>query len=262
LIERRQALLTDLLRVGRGTFGMLGSGWETKLVSSLVEEVKGRSPGAFSTAFEEMLTRFVVAGSEPATFNEIVTVLWRHLAPCSAGDNNLRTALELILDEARLTTVAAVQRAQGANLFKYRLGSRAFLNACAQLSTATSLEHLGRLLQEFGSAVGVSHLDLALYPDGTLAESAVRVLTYIDRGARLASAVVRASELPRIVLAEQPALPGLIFTTLEFGTETLGVVATNLGAGEGGAFEPLRFALATAIKGTMLREQLQRLGGF
>jgi len=260
-IERRQGMLAELLRVGRGAFGMLGSGWESKLLLSLVDELMGRSPDVFRATFDDMLQRTIVAGSEPATFHEIVTVLWRNLAPCSGGDADLRTALESILDEARLTTAAAVQRVQGASHIKDRTASREFASACARLCAATSLEHIGRLLQDCGSAMGVSDLDLALYPEGTLAEGAMRVLTYSDRRARLVSAPVRASEFPRLVLSERPGLPGLTVTSLEFEAELLGVVVMNLGAGAGDNFEPLRSSLSTAVKGAMLREQLKRLGG-
>jgi hypothetical protein len=260
-IGRRQGMLAELLRVGRGAFGMLGVGWESKLVLSLVEQLKGRSPDAFRGTLDEMLQRTIDAGSEPATFHEIVTVLWRNLVQCVGGDADLRTALESILDEARLTTAAAVQRVQGANHIRDRTASREFASACTRLCASTSLEHLGRLLHDCGPAMGISHLDLALYPDGTATESAMQVLSYADRRSRLISTAIRASEFPQLVMAERPGIPGLTVTSLELEAEVLGVVVLNLGAGAGDNFEPLRSSLSVAVKGALVHEQLRRLGG-
>lgn len=260
-LERRQGMIAELLRVGRGAFGMLGSGWESKLLLSLVEQLKGRSPEGFRNTFDEMLQRTIDTGSEPATFHEIVTVLWRNFAQCAGSDADLRTSLESILDEARLTTAAAAQRVQGANHIKDRTTSREFAGACARLCASTSFEHFGRLLHECGPALGISHFDLALYPDGTVVEVAMRVLSYAERRSRLVSTPVRASEFPRLVLSENPGLSGITVTSLELEAEILGVVVMNLGAGAGDNFDPLRSSLSAAVKGAMIREQLKQLGG-
>jgi hypothetical protein len=259
LISRRQALMADLLRVGRGTLGMLGSGWETRLVSSLVEQVKGRTPDAFHTVFDEMLQRIVAAGTEPAVFHEIVSVLWRAIAPCSGADVELRATLESILDQARLATAAAVQLAQGANFIRNRSASMAFLQACLRLGEARSLEHLGRLLHDCDVALGLSHLDLALYSGSVQSDDAVRVFTYAERKARLTSVPVRASELPRLVQSERPECSGFLVTVLEFNAEVLGIAVMNIDAGSPMAFEPLRAALGAAVKATLLHDDLRQL---
>jgi DNA-binding LacI/PurR family transcriptional regulator len=261
LVERRQLLLAELARAGRGQFGMLGAGWEMKLVSSLVEEIKGRTLAAFRDAFDGMLQRVANSGTDPAVVHEIVTVLWRHFAPCASADAELRTVLEAILDEARLATAATVQRTQGNLLVRHRNASLALIDGCARLSAVTSLGHFARLLEVHGAALRISHLDLALYPNGSQSEEAIRALTFADGRGTLASKPVRARELPRIVLSERPALPGVLVSALEFETEVLGLVVLNLGAGEGEAFEPLRASLTNAVKGAQLRDQLRQLGG-
>jgi len=260
-IERRQLLLAELARVGRGRFGMLGAGWELKLVSSLVEELKGRAPAAFRNTFDGMLQCVADSGADPAIVHELVTVLWRHFAHCARADVDLRTELEITLDDARLATAASVQRVQGTNLVKHRNASLALTEGCARISATTSLQHLGRLLEEHGAALRISHLDLAIYADRRQGEQATRALTFADRRASLISAPVRARELPRIVLSERPALPGVLVSALEFENEVLGLVVLDLGAGEGEAFEPLRASLANAVMGSQLREQLRQLGG-
>ena len=58
-LERRQGMIAELLRVGRGAFGMLGSGWDSKLLLSLVEQLKGCSPEGFRNTFDEMLQRTI-----------------------------------------------------------------------------------------------------------------------------------------------------------------------------------------------------------
>jgi len=261
LVERRQILLAELARVGRGRFGMLGTGWELKLVSSFVEELKGRMPGAFRDAFDGMLQRVADSGTDAALVHELVTVLWRHFAPCASVDSVLRSELEVMLDDARLATAATVQRLQGHMLVKHRNTSLALVEGCAQLSASTSLEHLGRVLQARGTALRVSHLDLAIFPNGTQTDEAIRTLTFADGQVRRTSVPVRASELPRIVLNERPALSGVLVSALEFENEALGLVVLDLGAGEGEAFEALRASLANAVKGAQLREQLRHLGG-
>ena len=261
MLRGRQTLLSDLTRVARGGLGMLGSGWELRLVTSLVEELKARSADSFRTEFESMLQRLAESGLEPAIFHELVSVFWKHLVPCCSSDPELRGRLEVCLDDARCATAAAVQRQQGSALVNHRNRAFAFMSACAAISEVGSLEELGRVLEDHAAEMGITNLDLATYPQRHQAEDAVRVLTYSGNRTRLLSTPIRARDLPGIVLREQETLQGLLVTALELQGETLGLIATNLGAGDGQLFHPIRTALGTAVMGVQLREQLQRRNG-
>ena len=261
MLRVRQSLLSDLTRMGRGGLGMLGAGWELRLVSSLVEELKARSSDSFRMEFEGMLQKLMESGADPVTFHEFVSLFWRNLVPCCSADPELRSRLEVCLDDARCATAAAVQRQQGAALVNHRNKAFAFMSACAVVSEVASLEQLGRVLEDHASEMGITHLDLALYPQDQQTEDAVRVLTYSGGHTRRLSSPIRARDLPNIVLREQDTLQGILVTTLELQGETLGLIATNLGAGDGQLFHPIRTALGTALMGIRLRERLQHHGG-
>ena len=256
----RQLLLSELTCVGRGDLGMLGAGWELRLVSALVEELKARSVDAFRREFEGMIQKIADSSKDPGAFHEIVSVLWKHLIPCCTADPDLRTRLEVCLDDARCTTAAAVQRLHGADVVNTRNKAFTFMSACTALSEAASLEELGGLLRAHGFEMGITHLDLALYADGEQTEDALRVLTYSGGHARLLSTPIRARDLPRIVLREQSELSGLLVTALELQGETLGLMVTNLGAGEGQVFHTIRSALGTAMMVVKLRQRLRQRG--
>jgi len=254
----RQALLADLARVARGGLGKLRSGWEVRLVSALVEELKGRSADAFRREFEEIVQNISAGGSEPGAFGEIVSALWKHLIPCCMADPELRTRLEVCLDDARCTTAAAVQRLQGADLVNFRNRAFAFVSACSFISEAGTIEELARLLERYCSDLGITHLELALYPDGQQTEDALRVITFSGGRARQLCTSVQAVELPNLILNEQGTLPGLLVTTLELQGEVLGLLATNLEAGKGQLFQSIRAALGNAILVIRLRERLRQ----
>ena len=138
---------------------MLGAGWELRLVSSLVEELKARSSDSFRMEFEGMLQKLMESGADPVTFHEFVSLFWRHLVPCCSADPELRSRLEVCLDAARCATAAAVQRQQGAALVNHRNKAFAFMSACAVVSEVASLEQLGRVLEDHASEMGITHLD-------------------------------------------------------------------------------------------------------
>src|SRR6266700_3305716 len=91
LVARRQTLLAELLRATHGRLGVLGAGWSERLLTSVTEELKGRSEDAFRKTIEEMLLRIADTGGELSAFNEVITVLWRQLIPCTAAEPELRS---------------------------------------------------------------------------------------------------------------------------------------------------------------------------
>jgi DNA-binding LacI/PurR family transcriptional regulator len=195
LLQRHDTILADMERAARGQLGTLGRGWGQRMVTALVDELKGRSPDAFRLALDDALARVMTVRDDPAVLHEVVSALWRHLIPCVLGDPALRTTVEGLLDGARLAIALATHRVQAVVQHENEALAEATIEACASLNACVSLADVGRVLELAFPALGVSRLVIALDAGDGNSDTVRRVLS-LDQGlARVERTELRLSEL-------------------------------------------------------------------
>ncbi len=256
-VQRRGALIDDVRRAGRNQLGMLGSGWETRLVTGLVEEIRGRSSDAFRLALDDALGRVVAADGDTRVFHDVTSQLWRHLIPCVLADQGLRTALEGVLDGARLAIAAAGVRAQAAEQMETEARARELVRLCIAVSASASAEDLAGVVEDRFASVGISTVSVALFPDGQIGESVQCVLSLQDGTARLERFEVPTRRFAaRLIPATGRA--NLIVSGLGIAPSPFGLVCMGLEPASQLVHNGVRDALSRAC--ARLRPELWREG--
>lgn len=204
--ERREATLAEIRRTTRERVVGLQPGWEARLFSTVVDELKGRGPSAFRVEIEDLLDRTLEHRGDPAVFHDVVSILWRSLVPCAMADPGLRTTLEGLLDGARLAIARAKQREQASDLEAHEGIAGGVVDVCVELAATTTLDEVVEILRARLGQLGVRRLVLGVYPKDGSRDALDRILLF-DAGAVTAERVrVKASELSSSILP--PGTPG------------------------------------------------------
>jgi DNA-binding LacI/PurR family transcriptional regulator len=246
LIDRRQVVLAELQRAARGKFGMLGSGWETRLLTALSDEVTKRSPDGLRKTVDDMLQRITDAEVDAASFQDVVSALWQQLIPCTFDEPELRTQVERALDEMRLSTAATARRKQGAERIRLREFFHASVVAMGAIATCSSIEQLASAIEQTLPPMGIGQAELALR-DPTAKDQLTRVLISSGGKARVDSTAFRTSYFLRQLFRPGGAR-GLYVSVLHHDSEPLGVIALDLGAPASFVYTALREAFSAAIR--------------
>ena len=203
VLERRETVLAEIRQVTRDRIVGLSKGWEARLFSTLLDELKGRSADAFRVQLEDDLDRIIEHRGAPSVFQEVISTLWRHLVPSALADPALRTAIEGLLDGARLATTSATLRGQASELeatqnLGYMVGE-----TCVALAGTSTLQDVATVVQRRFPALGIRRLAVAVYPRGQVADAITEVLWFDGGPVLLENTTMSASALPGAVMAPQ-----------------------------------------------------------
>jgi DNA-binding LacI/PurR family transcriptional regulator len=102
LIERRGAILRSLEDVASGRI-VAAPGWEGHLIDALAAQVDSEEGGAFLWEFERLARQHSVQGGDAIVCHEVLTELRLQALVCSEVQPTLRTRLEDIFQESRLS---------------------------------------------------------------------------------------------------------------------------------------------------------------
>jgi hypothetical protein len=196
-------------------------------VSALVDELKGRSADAFRRELGGALGRVTGTSGDLTVFHELVSVLWRHLIPCVLAEPGLRTALEGLLDGARLNIATAALRVQSAEQHANEVLARELAEVCITVAASSSLREVAVVVEQRYRSLGIKRLAIALYPKGQLGTTLRRVLLFDGDRVHLEHTELGARELPA------KALPGsgrseLIISALHARGKVFGVLCLEL----------------------------------
>ncbi len=227
LHERRDTLLAEMARAGRGQLDGLQRGWEGNLISALLDELKGRSPDAFRLALDEALHRATSEHTDLTVFDDVVSALWRHFIPCVLGDVALRTTLEGVLDGARLATAAAAERQQHLEQENRERLVHGLLEATVELGAASTLEDVAAVIEQRFARLGIARLTVALYADVLNDDIVIRVLSFGGGRTRLERTRLAAREFPAAMLSAAERSE-LIISPLHAESVVFGIVCMEL----------------------------------
>jgi sigma-B regulation protein RsbU (phosphoserine phosphatase) len=246
LLERQPSLAAEMRRASHGQLEALGGGWEARLVSALVDELKGRSPDSFRKELLAALGRVTAARGDLTAFQTVVSVLWRHLTPCVLAEPALRTTLEGLLDGARLHIATAALRVQSAEQHATDALARELTDVCIAVMTSSSLRDVAVVVEKRFRSLGISRLAVALHPEGQVGGTLLRVLSFDGERAQLERMELGARELPARVL------PGtgrseLIISALHVRGKVFGVLGLELGSPSELVHDAIRDAMSVVL---------------
>jgi DNA-binding LacI/PurR family transcriptional regulator len=117
LVLRRQRILAELMRAGRGVLGTVGQGWENRLLDSLVRQMEGTQRESateglpresLALAVDQLVRRWDPDAVNGNVLQDLLTALRREVLVCVADDHAARTIVEGAIHEARVVASAAV----------------------------------------------------------------------------------------------------------------------------------------------------------
>ena len=101
-VQRRHAILAEMARAAAGRLGVVGAGWEVRLLDGLIGDLRGGSNASFHRALERMLQKLERAPVPGVLLQDVLTALRGQSLPCVAGMPSARDQLEDTLNEARV----------------------------------------------------------------------------------------------------------------------------------------------------------------
>jgi DNA-binding LacI/PurR family transcriptional regulator len=110
LIQRRQVIVAELARAGRGSFGAAGSDWESPLLSALIEEIRDGKQGALSRRVQRLLLKLEQGGSDLAAAPQVLSTLRRQALACVPPHSEARDRLEDAISDAQLLATSMLNQ--------------------------------------------------------------------------------------------------------------------------------------------------------
>ena len=250
LVERRQIVLADLARAARGSFGLLGAGWEGRLLSAITNDLRGDTSTALGNALEDALLKLLDQKADFNLFHDVLTVLRRHLLACLEADAEKRQQAEDLFQHARTLIGQVSERAQAQQKLVMSRWSGALAHAGAALLASFDLSHMATAVTEHFPALGIRSCFLSLI--GNTGEENRLAVSYSDTSvAGLDAANHRQLDLPRYLL--DSGVAGSFYVSTVFTDDrVMGYVLLDLGAREGVVYEALREFLSAALRGAAL----------
>ncbi|MEP7048973.1 MAG: substrate-binding domain-containing protein [Pseudomonadota bacterium] len=258
LVERRQILLANLARAGRGAFGILGSGWEARLISAFTTDLREGSQVAFATAIEEGLLKLLEQKADFNLFHDVLSTLRRHLLACLEADPERRARAEDIFQNARTLVGQASERAQAQQKILTLRWANALAGTGTALLSCVEVGQLQRAVAEHFPKLGVRSCFVSLYAEHPSAPNQLAVsYTSASEFPAYKAAAARRSDLPRWLL-DNGVADGFYFSTLFSEERVLALVLLDLGTREGIVYEALREFLNAAVKNISLHARSRK----
>jgi DNA-binding LacI/PurR family transcriptional regulator len=251
LMRKRQYILGDLARAGRGELGVAaGAQWDIRLLTAAAEQIRGDSAHAFLRTYDEIVRRAVLAGVRSVVCSDVLTALRGHLVRCG-DDAAKRAQAEAMFDEARIILMNAVEGVQVEARVRLENATRSVTRAGAAMLGARDIGELAAVVHDHVPKLGIPRCFVMHVVRGSQGLKA-RVVIAEKPDARKSDTSAW-SEFPavdifrRVVLPEGEQRAFAVFPAL-FANEHLGLVVLEIGSLEQFACETLRQLLSASLR--------------
>lgn len=244
LLRRREKIVAEMSRAARGELAGAGANWSDRLLSTLVEELRGDKPDAFVYEYDKLLRKLLATGTDPSVCNDVVSVLRLRMLGCLAGDPERRARAEDLFQEVRIRTAHVLEGLHASRRIRSWGSARALGRAAAAIAMARDYDELARAVAEHLPALGISRCFLAAYEGGAGTERMARLLLAVRPEAR-SSDTTWSTPVPARELLRRHVLPNIgahAFAALPIcqGGQDLGVLILELAMVDGYQYETLR----------------------
>jgi LacI family transcriptional regulator len=245
LIERRNSITSELARAAAGRLvGM--TGWEARILDSLVRDLATGEVAAFMAEVENMARRHMATGGDIATCHDVLTTLRQQAVACTSVEPGSRPRIEDLCQEARMAMARL-----GADFDKdyQRLLNRQLrliVKMCLTLSGSGTVANLASTLEEHLPQMGIKAYSIARFRDGTDKNAPLEVLARHSLSIWLnPTNFLLGKDLGLDPMLEQEET--MVISPLEFDQKPIGIAAFAWGAHNPLHYEQLREVLSAAI---------------
>lgn len=251
LIRKRQHILGDLARAGRGELGVAaGAQWDIRLLTAAAEQIRGESAYAFLRTYDEIVRRAVLAGVRTSVCSDVLTALRGHLVRCIA-DPVKRAQAGAMFDEARIIMMNAVEGIHVEARVRLENATRSVTRAGAAMLAARDIGELARVVHDHVPKLGIPRcfvMQIVGRPQGLRARIVIAEKPDARKSDTSAWTEFPAVDIfRRVVLPEGEQRAFAVFPAL-FADEHLGLVVLEIGSLEEFVCETLRQLLSASLR--------------
>jgi DNA-binding LacI/PurR family transcriptional regulator len=243
LIERRAAITAELSRAAAGRMAGV-SGWEARLLDSVVQDLATPGGLGFVREFELLARKHVAMGRNIFICHDLLSALRLQAIGCVSVEPSARPRLEDLFQEARLTLSRIGSDAERDRQESVALRFRILSKACSELLGSAKLSELAALLEEHLPALGIPAFSLSFLrgaPGRAALSIVARRVTGIWHGGGQSRSTTGLGLDPGLEQEET-----LVLEPLDFNGVPLGIAALSWGAQESVHYEILREMLSIA----------------
>ncbi len=256
-VQRRHAILAEMVRAAAGRVGAAGSGWDVRLLDGLIGELRGASSAGFCHALERILQKLEHAPVAGVILQDVLTALRRQSLPCVSGEPSAREQLEATLNEARVLVSVFSEQAVERRARTARERQRAFESAMRSALFSDTAE-LSQAAAETLPELGVDACVVAALEQPNDTAGGARLLFGFSAHDRIAVASpTQINRLPAHPLLEHSGRLLVLLPLVAFG-RALGAAVVAMSRVPGDELEQFREFLGMALD--MLRRVRDRGG--
>lgn len=259
-VQRRQIILAELVRAAHGSLGGAGGGWESRLLDTLISEIRGDTAGSFARAVESLLRRVDQNRFDPNVVHDVLSTLRRQSLMCIGTDAVSRDRLEEAAHEARIAASQVALDGAAVRLQSARDHWRAFERE-AQIAMFGGPEEISLAASEHLPQLGIQAGVVArLETPGDVSGKARVLFGFRAGGRRTGGENVSLKALPFHPLLKRTSR-ALIFLPITVGAEASGAAVLSVSAVNGVLLEDLRDLLGTIFRVVDLKARLAPRAG-
>lgn len=250
--QRRQIILAEVMRGGRGAFGAAGRGWESRLLDALIDELQGRGGRSLALAIEQHVRRLDREDVDGAVIQDVLSALRRQSLPCVVGEKSLRDRLEASVNDARIVAAHSVAEAIEARMLR-RVELLHGFEYRAHRAMFEELSALGSELEKPLAALGIEACAIASLNVPGDVQSDATVLMAFGSGRPRSGEITKLWALP-LHPAVQRMARALIMLPLTVNAEPVGAAVVAVSDVDGVLLEHLRSWFTTMVRVVKLRD--------
>lgn len=252
IIERRALICAELARVAHGALFGVGSGWEQRLLTALLNDLTDEGSADFLPAIDHVLVKLERSGGNLGVCQNLLAVLRREIKQCAAEDPAVLARGDDLFEAARALVSEFLVRVEIARKLQTLAQLREFSQLSALLLGARDLASLRHTFEERFRALGISALALGVFTEaGQVTADCLCLAAYSSARQNTIGETFRASDIgPRDLFSQERG--ALLVQPLVFEGEPMGILTVVLGGVELAIFEQLREMLGAGLRGFRL----------
>jgi sigma-B regulation protein RsbU (phosphoserine phosphatase) len=252
IVERRTLICAELARVAHGALFGVGSGWEQRLLTALLNDLTGQGSSDFLPACDVTMVKLQRAGGDLNVCQAVLTTLRREVKECAADDSTVLARADELFEAARALVSEFLVRVEISRKLQAVSQLREFSQLSALLLGQDDLALLREKFEARFRALGIPALALGLFTEpGKVTPECLCLAAYSSARQKRVPETFRASDLgPRDLFAQDRG--ALLVQPLVFEGEPMGIVTVVLGTLEITIFEQLREIFGTGLRGFRL----------
>ncbi len=259
LESQRKRIIQDMGQALRSLSGSLDAGFGERLLDALAAELKSDPEGVFLSTFDEVLTTVAALGGNLGAWQGAISILRHHVRACAESDPDACARAEELWHHARVAVGNAAERMQAQQRLQEQDWSRVLRGTGAALSTTLDAAALSNVLSQELPRLKIPSCYVALFEDDRPDGKARMVAAHDPQGVTMSSPsgeLFDARELAPPGVLTKPRRTTHVVQPLYFESDQLGFAVFEMVAAQAAMSEHLRDQLNTALKSTLLFQQV------